>query len=55
MCGILGYIGKDNNLNFEKALTSIEHRGPDAFGIYKSVASSGLNVLFGQTNSRRIF
>lgn len=34
MCGILGYISKDK-LSLENGLTSMEHRGPDAQGIYE--------------------
>jgi asparagine synthase (glutamine-hydrolysing) len=35
MCGILGYVGKDyNREQFERALESMSHRGPDDSGIF---------------------
>jgi len=36
MCGILGYIGEIGKNDFEKALTSIAHRGPDSGNIYQN-------------------
>jgi len=35
MCGILGYVGKDyNREQFERALESMSHRGPDDSGTF---------------------
>ncbi|MFZ5553411.1 MAG: asparagine synthase (glutamine-hydrolyzing) [Bacteroidota bacterium] len=35
MCGILGAIGHTEESTFKRALDSIQHRGPDGFGIWK--------------------
>ena len=34
MCGILGILGRSDEANFTKALHTLTHRGPDAFGVY---------------------
>ncbi len=34
MCGILGTLPKTENRQFEHALTTLQHRGPDGFGIW---------------------
>lgn len=34
MCGILGILGRVDEANFTKALHTLTHRGPDAFGVY---------------------
>lgn len=34
MCGILGILGQSDTENFTKALHTLTHRGPDAFGVY---------------------
>lgn len=33
MCGIAGYISKDNEANLEEMLEAIKHRGPDHLGV----------------------
>lgn len=35
MCGIVGYWGKYSETDFQSAMDSIVHRGPDAHGIYR--------------------
>lgn len=47
MCGILGYISKEKKLSkhdFEIALNTMQHRGPDANGFYNNEDSS---LMFG--------
>lgn len=34
MCGILGILPKSESKLFERALTTLEHRGPDGFGVW---------------------
>jgi asparagine synthase (glutamine-hydrolysing) len=34
MCGILGVVGKINNEQFEYALSKLQHRGPDGYGVW---------------------
>ena len=49
MCGILGFFTKNQNnsklSNFENALHSLSHRGPDDFGINKIKLDEGILVL----------
>lgn len=33
MCGIFGFVGQTNDVEFKKALDQIENRGPDSFGV----------------------
>jgi asparagine synthase (glutamine-hydrolysing) len=37
MCGILGALPSVNESNFNKALNTLSHRGPDGFGIWSSI------------------
>ena len=54
MCGILGSIStEDLNKEFDKALLSLSHRGPDKMGTY-SFAFHGKNGIFGHTRLKVI-
>ena len=47
MCGILGHLSTEFNINFSDALESISHRGPDAKGIYEHITNNRYNLQFG--------
>ncbi|TLE10684.1 hypothetical protein [Helicobacter bilis] len=44
MCGILGTIPSSNTELFNRALTTIHHRGPDSNGVFHNE-----NISFGHT------
>ena len=47
MCGIAGYLGKlpPDDSHIKRALAAMDHRGPDAHGVYREQLGSGRSVV----------